>query len=70
MAYDLEKDILKLMKLLQLNGLTIPAYQRPYKWTARNTNQLFQDIHKYYKDQSAYRLGTLVFHRDKMNPRF
>lgn len=64
MAYDLEKDILKVSQLLQLNGLTIPAYQRPYKWTARNTNQLFQDI-QIHKDQSAYRLGTLVFHRDK-----
>lgn len=64
MACDLEKDILTVSQLLQLNGLTIPAYQRPYKWTGRNTNQLFQDI-QVYKDQSAYRLGTLVFHRDK-----
>lgn len=64
MACDLEKDILTVSHLLQLNGLSIPAYQRPYKWTGRNTNQLFQDI-QVYKDQSAYRLGALVFHRDK-----
>lgn len=63
MAQALEKDILKVSQLLQLNGLTIPAYQRPYKWTGRNINQLFQDI-QLHKEQSAYRLGTLVFHRD------
>lgn len=63
MARNLEKDILKVSQLLQLNGLTIPAYQRPYKWTGHNINQLFQDI-QLHKEQSAYRLGTLVFHRD------
>jgi len=63
MAQDLDKDILKVSQLLKLNGLTVPAYQRPYKWTGRNVNQLFQDIQR-HKDKSAYRLGTLVFHRD------
>lgn len=63
MARNLEKDILKVSQLLQLNGLTIPAYQRPYKWTGHNINQLFQDI-QLHNEQSAYRLGTLVFHRD------
>lgn len=61
---DIDKGILKVSELLQLRGLTIPAYQRPYKWTGRNINQLLQDIQVHNK-QSAYRLGTLVFHRDK-----
>ena len=64
MAQALNKEILKVSQLLQLTGLTIPAYQRPYKWTGRNINQLFQDF-QVHKNQSAYRLGTLVFHRDK-----
>jgi len=63
MANVLDKGILKVSQLLQLSGLTIPSYQRPYKWTARNINQLFQDVQLHSK-QSAYRLGTLVFHRD------
>jgi len=48
---------------VQLEGLTIPVYQRPYKWTVRNIHQLFQDIQS-HKERSAYRLGTLVFHCD------
>jgi len=64
MAQALDKGVLTVSQLLQLDGLTIPAYQRPYKWTERNVNQLFQDL-RLYKEKSAYRLGTLVFHRDE-----
>lgn len=63
MAEALDKDIISVSTLLQLVDLTIPIYQRPYKWTARNINQLFQDIEK-HKTKSAYRLGTIVFHQD------
>lgn len=63
MAEALDKDIISVSTLLQLADLTIPIYQRPYKWTARNINQLFQDIEK-HKTKSAYRLGTIVFHQD------
>jgi hypothetical protein len=64
MAEALDKDIINVSQLLQLANLTIPAYQRPYKWSARNINQLFQDLDVHQK-QSAYRLGTVVFHQDK-----
>jgi hypothetical protein len=60
----LEKRILKISDLLQMEGLTIPQYQRPYKWNERNVQQLFQDINA-HKDLRAYRLGTLVFHKDE-----
>lgn len=63
MANELNKGIFNVSQLIQLSGLTIPAYQRPYKWTVHNITQLFQDIHLHSK-QSAYRLGSLVFHRD------
>lgn len=63
MAKVLDKDVFNVSRLLQLEGLTIPAYQRPYKWTVRNIHQMFQDI-QLHKTQRAYRLGTLVFHRD------
>jgi hypothetical protein len=65
MAEALDKDIINVSQLLQLANLTIPAYQRPYKWTARNINQLFQDLDVHQK-QSAYRLGTVVFHKDSL----
>ena len=63
MVEALEKNIINVSQLLQLANLTIPEYQRPYKWTARNINQLFQDL-DVHQEQSAYRLGTVVFHQD------
>lgn len=52
--------------LLSLDQLIIPDYQRPYKWTEKNLNALVNDIQE-HKDKSAYRLGTIVLHRDKNN---
>jgi hypothetical protein len=42
---------------------TIPPYQRPYKWSAKNVNQLIDDV-LLHNDKSAYRLGTVVVHRN------
>ena len=63
MAQPLKKSILSINQLLRLNGLTIPVYQRPYKWNVRNVHQLFQDVQQ-HQQQQAYRLGTIVFHQD------
>lgn len=63
MVETLDKNIINVSQLLHLPDLTIPSYQRPYKWTVRNVNQLFHDIDK-HKTKSAYRLGTIVFHQD------
>lgn len=51
-----------------MENLSIPDYQRPYKWTEKNINQLFEDIDT-HKKKRAYRLGTLVFHEsdEKLN---
>lgn len=46
--------------------LTIPNYQRPYKWTARNAIQLLDDIIEARNgNKEVYRVGTLILHRDK-----
>ena len=50
-------------ELLENRELTIPDYQRPYKWTERNVNQLIDDILG-NTDKSSYRIGTLVLHHD------
>lgn len=63
MSNSLTKNIIKVRKLLSDETLTIPQYQRPYKWTSKNINQLFTDI-AVHKNKSAYRLGTIVFHQD------
>ncbi len=56
-------EIISVYKLLSKPELKIPQYQRPYKWTGKHINQLFSDI-AIHKDKSAYRLGTIVFHRE------
>ena len=44
--------------------LTIPEYQRPYKWTARNAIQLLDDIlEARNSNKEVYRVGTLILHK-------
>lgn len=44
--------------------LTIPDYQRPYKWQQKHVNQLIDDIFN-HRTKPCYRLGTVVLHLDK-----
>lgn len=49
-------------------SLKIPVYQRPYKWTAKNANQLLDDIEEAMNaNKEVYRVGTLILHRDVEN---
>lgn len=46
-------------------NLKIPEYQRPYKWTAKNANQLLDDIEEALNNnKEVYRVGTLILHFD------
>lgn len=46
--------------------LKIPEYQRPYKWTAKNANQLLDDIEEALNsNKEVYRVGTLILHFDE-----
>lgn len=48
--------------------LSIPDYQRPYKWTARNAIQLLDDIIEAKNaNKEVYRVGTLILNKDKNN---
>lgn len=60
----LPKEIISVRELLADSSLTIPQYQRPYKWTSKNINQLFSDVAT-HRDKSSYRLGTIVFHQEE-----
>lgn len=62
MTEELNKRIISVSQLLSLADLCIPQYQRPYKWTQANLADLLSDL-KIYRDKSAYRLGTVVFHQ-------
>ena len=50
-----------IVEIFKQGNLTIPEYQRPYKWTVKNTNQLIDDI-LLHQEKSKYRLGTMVVH--------
>ena len=59
----MDYKIISVKELLSIDGLVIPEYQRPYKWTIKNVNQLIDDI-LFFNDKTAYRLGTLVLHKE------
>lgn len=79
MSFDLKLAITKIGDLL-LNdkisydksgkeiakiNLTIPNYQRPYKWTSKNAIQLLDDIiNAKNENKETYRVGTLILHKD------
>jgi len=57
------KDILSVKDLLS-QSLSIPNYQRPYKWQAAQVNQLLDDV-IHHREKQSYRLGTVVLHQEK-----
>ena len=59
------ESCVKSIKELPFEQFVIPAYQRPYKWTAKNVNQLITDIIT-FRDKSQYRLGTLVLYGNEI----
>ena len=63
--HGLKHGIVSVKELLSLEKIQIPEYQRPYKWTIKNVNQLIDDI-LLHKKKSAYRLGTLVIHKEQI----
>lgn len=62
-------EIITVRELLKDDFLRIPNYQRPYKWTEKNVNQLIDDILT-HKEKSEYRLGTLVVHDNQSDTAF
>ena len=55
-------EIIEICNLLKIKDLSIPDYQRPYKWSPKNVNQLLDDVFLNV-DKSAYRLGTIVINK-------
>lgn len=52
--------------ILRLNNLTIPNYQRPYRWSENNVRQLLEDIlESKNSGKKTYRIGSLILHDSK-----
>ena len=69
---DSRAVVVTVERLLGMN-LRIPEYQRPYKWTRRNVEELMQDVSDSVRDVGEsdaaplkYRLGTVIV--DASNP--
>lgn len=61
---DEELRIIPLKHLLSM-PLAIPTYQRPYSWSVKSTNLLFQDTYQAFKDGiEEYRLGSVILHKE------
>ena len=65
---DLQPQIVSVKELLSKN-ITIPDYQRPYKWTRRNVIELLDDIQKAIADSQKknnfkYRVGTVILFKN------
>lgn len=59
--------VVKLKEILYAN-LSIPSYQRPYKWTIKHVQQLLDDLLTHFRNQEqVYRIGTVVIHKDGKN---
>ncbi|MDL2282907.1 DUF262 domain-containing protein [Odoribacter sp. OttesenSCG-928-G04] len=57
----------KLEDLIKMN-LTIPPYQRPYKWTEKNVVTLLDDIFEYViLKNKDYRIGNVILHEESSN---
>lgn len=44
--------------------LTIPSYQRPYRWKTSHVSQLIDDLLA-HRSKAKYRLGTVVLHKHR-----
>lgn len=60
-AKAVKTDILTIRKVLTELQITLPDYQRPYKWQSDHVRQLLSDL-RYHQRKNAYRLGSFVFH--------
>lgn len=58
--------IISLKEALKLN-LSIPNYQRPYRWSTERASLLFNDIYSAYKSNiPEYRIGSIVLHNNNI----
>lgn len=61
---NIKPEIISVKQLVTTDNMSIPVYQRPYKWSIKNVNQLLDDI-LLFKNKPAYRLGTIVYQKEK-----
>lgn len=62
---DVSAHKVKINELLHLENLHIPEYQRPYRWTTHNVEQLLRDINiARIAGKVDYLIGSVILHRN------
>ncbi|OOF80491.1 hypothetical protein BKG92_10450 [Rodentibacter ratti] len=58
------KSVREILK--EKKNLSIPDYQRPYKWQTKHVQQLIEDLCFHYKakNEQKYRIGTVIVHNN------
>lgn len=65
---DTKKEIAKIREIGEVikENLSIPNYQRPYKWSLKNITQLLNDLYFHFENgEKIYRVGSVVIHKNK-----
>lgn len=63
-----ENDMARIVRLDELfnENLTVPGYQRPYKWSLKSIDNLIGDLREIgQSDYEEYRLGTVIAYKKK-----
>ncbi len=56
---------IKLIELIGIKNLRIPEYQRPYRWTQKNVEQLLNDINNArINGKNDYLIGSVILHKN------
>lgn len=62
---------IKLIELIRIKNLRIPEYQRPYRWTQKNVEQLLNDINNARKNgKNEYLIGSVILHKNSCEDGF
>ena len=65
---DVDARKIKVSDLMSLPNLHIPEYQRPYRWTTKNVEQLFADINNARANgKQDYLIGSVIIHKKEDN---
>ncbi len=61
---EIEVRIHDLQEILNISGLTIPPYQRPYSWTEKQLEPLLHDLYKKEAGKPLI-MGGIILHKNK-----
>ena len=56
----------KVSEILKWDSLTIPSYQRPYKWNRKHIRNLFYDLRD-AMEKKEYQVGSVILHENDIH---